>query len=159
MIFRYPIYGIPAGPTQRDLDACFLTYHSLSTQFAGARSFQFQHCRNGTTGLHSVHDRSMDQESSGLPLLCLSLSGAGQQQGPKPTAPATACAAPVTAMWLPTFAMASYKLKGAAWTPGWRDRQLAASLAQAADAWTRLLRADHPDHRFFAARRAPSRRW
>ncbi|PAN32143.1 hypothetical protein PAHAL_5G467100 [Panicum hallii] len=113
----YPIYGIPAGPTQRDLDACFLTYYSLSTQFAGAG-----HC-------------------------------------PKPTGPATARAAPVTAMWLPTFAMASYKLKGAAWTPGWRDRQLAASLAQAADAWIRLLRADHPDHRFFAARRAPSRRW
>jgi len=107
----YPIYGIPAGPTQRDLDACFLTYHSLSTQFAGAG-----------------------------------------KQGPRPTAP-------VAAMWLPTFAMASYKLKGAAWTPGWRDRQLAASLAQAADSWTRLLRADHPDHRFFAARRAPSRRW
>ena len=62
-------------------------------------------------------------------------------------------------MWLPTFAMASYKLKGAAWTPGWCDRQLAASLAQAADAWTRLLRADHLHHRFFAARRAPSRRW
>ncbi|CAM0149395.1 unnamed protein product [Urochloa decumbens] len=114
----YPIYRIPTVPTQRDLDACFLTYHSLSTQFAGA----------------STH-------------------------GPKPTATATACAAPVTAMCLPTFAMASYKLKSAAWTPGWRDRQLVASLAQAADAWLRLLRVDHPDHRFFAARRAPSRRW
>jgi hypothetical protein len=30
--FRYPIYRIP---TLSDLDACFLTYHSLSTQFAG----------------------------------------------------------------------------------------------------------------------------
>ncbi|RCV24567.1 hypothetical protein SETIT_5G095600v2 [Setaria italica] len=116
----YPIYRIPTGPTLRDLDACFLTYHSLSTQFAGDSS-----------------------------------------HGLKPTtATATACArTPVTAKWLPTFAMASYKLKGAAWTPGWRDRQLAASLAQAADAWLRLLRADHPDHRFFAARRVPSRRW
>ena len=117
--FRYPIYRIPTGPTLRDLDACFLTYHSLSTQFAGA----------GTSS-------------------------------PKPTAAtATTCSAPVTAMWLPTFAMASYKVKAAAWTPGWRDRQMAASLAQAADAWLRLLRADHPDHRFFAARRAPTRRW
>lgn len=114
--FRYPIYRIPTGPTLRDLDACFLTYHSLSTQFA---------------------------------------AGVGNNSGsPKPTA-----AAPVTAMWLPTFAMASYKVKAAAWTPGWRDRQMAASLAQAADAWLRLLRADHPDHRFFAARRAPARRW
>lgn len=116
--FRYPIYRIPTGPTLRDLDACFLTYHSLSTQFA---------------------------------------AGVGNSS-PKPTASTTT--APVTAMWLPTFAMASYKVKAAAWTPGWRDRQMAASLAQAADAWLRLLRADHPDHRFFAARRAPAaRRW
>ncbi|XP_020591771.1 uncharacterized protein LOC110032469 [Phalaenopsis equestris] len=27
----YPIYRIPTGPMLRDLDACFLTYHSLST--------------------------------------------------------------------------------------------------------------------------------
>ncbi|XP_078446009.1 uncharacterized protein LOC144715037 [Wolffia australiana] len=27
----YPIYRIPTGPTLRDLDACFLTFHSLST--------------------------------------------------------------------------------------------------------------------------------
>lgn len=27
----YPIYRIPTGPTLRDLDACFLTYHSLYT--------------------------------------------------------------------------------------------------------------------------------
>ncbi|XP_062183247.1 uncharacterized protein LOC133887332 [Phragmites australis] len=107
----YPIYRIPTGPTLRDLDACFLTYHSLSTQFAGVG------------------------------------------HNPKPEATTN----PVTAMWLPTFGMASYKLKGAAWAPAGRDRQLAASLAQAADAWLRLLRADHPDHRFFAARRVPRR--
>nr|CAD1842603.1 unnamed protein product [Ananas comosus var. bracteatus] len=28
----YPIYRIPAGPTLQDLDACFLTFHCLSTQ-------------------------------------------------------------------------------------------------------------------------------
>ncbi|XP_068660693.1 uncharacterized protein [Aristolochia californica] len=27
----YPIYRIPTGPTLKDLDACFLTYHNLST--------------------------------------------------------------------------------------------------------------------------------
>ncbi|XP_051148381.1 uncharacterized protein LOC127263416 [Andrographis paniculata] len=27
----YPIYRIPTGPARRDLDACFLTYHSLHT--------------------------------------------------------------------------------------------------------------------------------
>ncbi|XP_057957680.1 uncharacterized protein LOC131150762 [Malania oleifera] len=30
----YPIYRIPTGPTLQNLDACFLTYHSLSTPFA-----------------------------------------------------------------------------------------------------------------------------
>ncbi|KAG9459554.1 hypothetical protein H6P81_004062 [Aristolochia fimbriata] len=29
----YPIYRIPTGPTLKDLDACFLTYHNLSTPF------------------------------------------------------------------------------------------------------------------------------
>ncbi|THU62658.1 hypothetical protein C4D60_Mb01t07400 [Musa balbisiana] len=28
---RYPIYRIPTGPTLKDLDACFLTFHSLAT--------------------------------------------------------------------------------------------------------------------------------
>ncbi|XP_058091436.1 uncharacterized protein LOC131237594 [Magnolia sinica] len=34
----YPIYRIPTGPTLKDLDACFLTYHSLSTPTQGASS-------------------------------------------------------------------------------------------------------------------------
>ena len=32
---RYPIYRIPTGPTLKDLDACFLTYHSLHTPLTG----------------------------------------------------------------------------------------------------------------------------
>lgn len=120
----YPIYRIPTGPTLRDLDACFLTYHSLSTQFAA-----------GSVG-HNL-------------------------RGPEPakaTANRRAHGAPVTTMWLPTFAMALYKLKAAAWGPGGRDRQLAASLSQAADAWLSLLRVHHPDHRFFSARHVVPRR-
>lgn len=31
----YPIYCIPAGPTLRDMAACFLTFHSLSMPFQG----------------------------------------------------------------------------------------------------------------------------
>ncbi|OAY77342.1 hypothetical protein ACMD2_01741 [Ananas comosus] len=34
----YPIYRIPTGPTLQDLDACFLTFHSLSTPLKDARS-------------------------------------------------------------------------------------------------------------------------
>jgi hypothetical protein len=36
----YPIYRIPTGPTLRDLDACFLTYHSLHTRVGGAQTGQ-----------------------------------------------------------------------------------------------------------------------
>ncbi|KAF0904638.1 hypothetical protein E2562_036014 [Oryza meyeriana var. granulata] len=118
----YPIYRIPTGPTLRDLDACFLTYHPLSTQLTGGVS-------------HNSHD----QEPKG--------SGDPRARG----VPVT------TAMCLPTFAMASYRLRVSAWAPGGRDRQLVASLSQAADAWLGLLRVHHPDHRFFAARRVLSR--
>ncbi|KAF4360769.1 hypothetical protein CsatB_021980 [Cannabis sativa] len=31
----YPIYRIPTGPTLKDLDACFLTYHHLHTPMGG----------------------------------------------------------------------------------------------------------------------------
>uniref|UniRef100_A0A0D3EJD5 Uncharacterized protein n=1 Tax=Oryza barthii TaxID=65489 RepID=A0A0D3EJD5_9ORYZ len=110
----YPIYRIPTGPTLRDLDACFLTYHPLSTQLTGG--------------------------------IC------PEPKGNNSGVPVT------TAMCLPTFAMASYRLKVAAWAPGGRDRQLVASLSHAADAWLVLLGVHHPDHRFFAARRVVSRR-
>lgn len=34
--FRYPIYRIPVGTTLKDLDACFLTFHSLHTHLLGS---------------------------------------------------------------------------------------------------------------------------
>ncbi|KAL9239012.1 hypothetical protein vseg_013371 [Gypsophila vaccaria] len=34
----YPIYSIPSGSTLKDLDACFLTYHCLSTPLQGEGS-------------------------------------------------------------------------------------------------------------------------
>ncbi|KAF3541868.1 hypothetical protein F2Q69_00024168 [Brassica cretica] len=37
----YPIYKIPTGPTVKDLDACFLTYHSLHTPVAGKTKLSF----------------------------------------------------------------------------------------------------------------------
>ncbi|XVF44210.1 hypothetical protein PTKIN_Ptkin02bG0102600 [Pterospermum kingtungense] len=36
----YPIYRIPTGPTLKDLDACFLTYHYLHTPVGGGQSPQ-----------------------------------------------------------------------------------------------------------------------
>ncbi|KAL3830871.1 hypothetical protein ACJIZ3_019673 [Penstemon smallii] len=34
----YPIYRIPTGPTLKDLDACFLTFHSLHTPMTGSEA-------------------------------------------------------------------------------------------------------------------------
>nr|KJB12042.1 hypothetical protein B456_002G139400 [Gossypium raimondii] len=40
----YPIYRIPTGPTLKDLDACFLTYHYLHTPIGGnIEYFKFFH--------------------------------------------------------------------------------------------------------------------
>ncbi|KAJ9163320.1 hypothetical protein P3X46_022999 [Hevea brasiliensis] len=36
----YPIYRIPTGPTLKDLDACFLTYHSLHTPLGVSQTAQ-----------------------------------------------------------------------------------------------------------------------
>ncbi|XP_009595842.1 uncharacterized protein [Nicotiana tomentosiformis] len=43
----YPIYRIPTGPTLQNLDACFLTYHSLSTPAGVSRTDWPQ--QHGTT--------------------------------------------------------------------------------------------------------------
>lgn len=51
---------------------------------------------------------------------------------------------------LPTFAMASYKLKGSFWMQNGADEsQLANSLLQAAENWLRLHQVNHPDYQFF----------
>lgn len=36
----YPIYRIPMGPTLEDLNACFLTFHSLNTSVSGSQHTQ-----------------------------------------------------------------------------------------------------------------------
>lgn len=53
---------------------------------------------------------------------------------------------------LPTFGLASYKLKVSVWNPN-RDeeRQKITSLLQAADKWLKRLQVDHPDYRFFTS--------
>ena len=53
---------------------------------------------------------------------------------------------------IPTFAMASYKLKGSIWMQdGVSESQLATSLLQAAGNWLRLLQVNHPDYQFFVS--------
>ncbi|KAK8658654.1 hypothetical protein V6N13_036857 [Hibiscus sabdariffa] len=52
----YPIYRIPTGPTLKDLDACFLTYHYLHTPIGGGQSAQApaMTCSNDMDGLPTM---------------------------------------------------------------------------------------------------------
>ncbi|XP_022775943.1 uncharacterized protein LOC111317789 [Durio zibethinus] len=49
----YPIYRIPTGPTLKDLDACFLTYHYLHRPIGGGQSAQAPNltCPNDMDGV------------------------------------------------------------------------------------------------------------
>eukprot|EP00258_Populus_trichocarpa_P050301 XP_024466320.1 uncharacterized protein LOC7477192 isoform X2 [Populus trichocarpa] len=58
----YPIYRIPMGPTLQNLDACFLTYHSLST------SIQSQSCERMQLHGSTVRELHLSDMSLKLPL-------------------------------------------------------------------------------------------
>ncbi|KAJ0232283.1 hypothetical protein HA466_0291530 [Hirschfeldia incana] len=103
----YPIYRIPVGATLQNLDACFLTFHSLSTP---------------------------------LPL--------------KPGALEASVKLP-----LPTFGLASYKLKLSVWNQNRaQECQKITSLQQAADKWLKRLQVNHPDYKFFTSNIPPQTR-
>ncbi|XP_014509179.1 uncharacterized protein LOC106768508 isoform X1 [Vigna radiata var. radiata] len=104
----YPIYRIPTGPTLKDLDGCFLTYHKLHTPLTGSD------CTHAPTLVY----------------------------------PSETDAAPKIS--IPTFAMASYKLKGSIWMKkGVGETQQVSSFLQAADKWLRVVQVNHPDFQFF----------
>lgn len=63
----YPIYRIPIGPTLQNLDACFLTFHSLSTPF-GSASTDWPHVHGSTA--REVHNAGMSARLS-LPIFGL----------------------------------------------------------------------------------------
>ncbi|XP_009129769.1 uncharacterized protein LOC103854581 isoform X2 [Brassica rapa] len=95
----YPIYRIPVGATLQNLDACFLTFHSLST----------------------------------------------------PPPPLSALEASVK-LPLPTFGLASYKLKLSVWNQNRaQECQKISSLQDAADKWLKCLQVNHPDYKFFTS--------
>lgn len=54
----YPIYRIPMGPTLQNLDACFLTFHSLSTP----------HQSTASEGLHSRSSSVRESNNTNLSL-------------------------------------------------------------------------------------------
>ncbi|CAM8918348.1 unnamed protein product [Rhodiola kirilowii] len=100
----YPIYRIPTGPTLKNLDACFLSYHSLSTPLSTGKDVQ-------NSGVSGHQHLSTSQK-----------------------------------LTLPTFGLASYRLKASIWESECQKEQL---LLQAARDWLKLRQVEHPDYGFF----------
>ncbi|CAK9145619.1 unnamed protein product [Ilex paraguariensis] len=63
----YPIYRIPTGPTLQNIDACFLTFHSLSTAFKST-STDWPHIHCST--VREVHSAGISSKLS-LPIFGL----------------------------------------------------------------------------------------
>ncbi|KAF5731413.1 hypothetical protein HS088_TW18G00090 [Tripterygium wilfordii] len=55
----YPIYRIPMGPTLQNLDASFLSFHSLSTHSRSKNHMQF----HNSSGRKAFHDRAFSKVS------------------------------------------------------------------------------------------------
>lgn len=66
----YPIYRIPIGPTLRDLDACFLTFHSLSTPLKNSCNGHSE-LHGGSFGVKDVNDFTQMSAKLSLPVFGL----------------------------------------------------------------------------------------
>lgn len=156
--WRYPIYRIPTGPTLQNLDACFLTYHSLSTPAGGKSFIPFLlyfcsiHRQNGPVV------RSWSCWPSIVQAFAVSRTDWPQQHG---TTISRGIVGTGTSAKLPlsTFGLASYKFQVPFWFPdGVNECQKVNSLLRAADNWLRLLQVNHPDYSFFVSHNS-YRRW
>ncbi|KAK9828940.1 hypothetical protein WJX72_002934 [[Myrmecia] bisecta] len=128
----YPIYRIPSsGCNIRDLNACFLTFHSLAMPGSMEASTPYE----------------------------AELAG-GQPQPPQPT-PSAAAAYEVRrqqyvqqhrqqAVFLQPFAFVPYKMTGNTWLEDEASSVTHAAMIAAAGAWVQRRRATHPDLEFFA---------
>ncbi|MCO5549846.1 hypothetical protein L7F22_003320 [Adiantum nelumboides] len=137
----YPIYRIPIGGSMSDLSTCFLTFHALWTP----PIWQGQNDFNGE--LLSPYDHSTK----------LGFSDLEHQSRNKQEQWLWGHSAwrlkPGSALELPAFGLASYKLKGSFWDfTGTGDKQHLANLATSAKEWLQQLQVHHPDFHFFVSR-------
>ena len=134
LLWRYPIYRIPTGPTLQSLSACFLTFHSLSTalqSMSRCSLFSFCVCKMMVTNI-----LIFESGSNTDPLNIHYSRSRGRDISSK--------------LSLPIFGLAHHKFKISIWDPdGVSESQKANSLARAAQNWLRLLQVNHPDYNFF----------
>ncbi|POO04167.1 hypothetical protein TorRG33x02_004710 [Trema orientale] len=130
----YPIYQIPLTKNLKELSACFVTYHNLSS-FHGvscttpkeeAQKFSFRSC--------------MGKEPTEGDNKCLKEEEDGSRRDE---------------IAVPPFAAATYKMNGELWmNPETSDHQKVPSYLNAATSWLKLLNFQHHDFNFFMSRRS-----
>ncbi|XP_061342957.1 uncharacterized protein LOC133289101 [Gastrolobium bilobum] len=121
----YPIYTIPSRKNDKDLEACFLTYHTLSSSF--------QDCAMECDEMDIGND------------ICYS-SWWGSIVGEKCKKKQSGCIS------VPPFGLATYKMQGDLWLdqePYVNER--VSYLYSAADSWLKQLNVNHHDFNFFTS--------
>ncbi|KAK7314829.1 hypothetical protein VNO77_33357 [Canavalia gladiata] len=120
----YPIYTVPNRRNEKDLEACFLTYHTLSSSF--------QDCAMEYNDIDIGNDQ------------CYYSSEWESIVGEKCTENESDYAS------LPPFGLASYKMQGDIWlNPEPYDNERISYLYSAADSWLKQLNVHHHDFNFF----------
>lgn len=151
---RYPIYRIPMGQTLRDLDASFLTFHSLSTH-SRSISLSLSLCCSPFLSLRHKHIIHSTLCAAFVVHNFVGISsaigaGKGQTQLHGSSGRKVYGVDSLPKISLPVFGLASYKLKGSILTPSGNDEfQQASSLLQDAGNWLKRLQVDLPDYQFF----------
>ena len=133
----YPIYRIPVGRTLRDLSACFLTYHALSTSGRSVRN-------SGAPASVPPHMRGCPApppaSATGEAAMA---SRANRLTGSDPSSRRR--------VRLRAFGLAYYKLRSELWRPA-EVADWLKTMQGGARAWLRGQKVIHPDFEFFSHR-------
>lgn len=159
-LLRYPIYHIP-NINDRDLSACFLTYHTLSSTFAGTLPyncisvpFQLSWANAISKNLYKLYSASSGCAWSTTLLFLLACSiqeldqiflsflGAADNHDELSDK-----------ILLAPFGIAIYKMQGDLWIKsGTTEYMKFVDLQRAASSWLKQLNVYHHDSSFFACR-------
>lgn len=135
----YPLYRLPAsGRTIRDLNACFLTFHSLASPLPA----------EGKQGSLPADGRAQPPGPSAA-------AAAAYQQRREAAQVAIQGAGHGVAVLQP-FAFVPYKMVGKTWEDDFRSHKLQLQMVAAAGAWVQRRSTSHPDLDFFLSNLRPA---
>ncbi|XP_072962020.1 uncharacterized protein [Typha angustifolia] len=129
----YPIYQIPAQHNVKELSACFLTYHHISSSFPDNLPV------NVPNGYYCTTDRNGKNETQSK-----------DKSNDTDSKRETQSEDESNIISLPPFGLASYKMQGKLWSnPENGDQKRMASLFSSADSWLKQLGVKHHDFNYF----------